>query len=340
MDDQPAPPDGPLVDIPLIDIGGGGSAVLADHEPGRFQDIIENGLSHYGPLALRIGDRLSRAWLERGGNPYRDEIAAVAEAAGRPGAYLLNMSYEWTCTSGAGPDPAGPGCRLLRTLDWPLTGLGRNLVVARRTGSAGDYLDITWPGFVGVVTAVAPGRFAAAINQPPMRRWTRSCWADWAINRVRVGRRRALPPPHLLRRVFDEARDFDEARAMLSETPIAVPVFFTLAGLEPDQACVIERQEDQAASHDGPSAISNHWLAFTTAGRARGIDSQDRLAVMRQVRDRAQGNFDWVRPPILNPTTRLACEANAATGLLRLVGLEADGRATQTFEMPAAAAVS
>ena len=187
---------------------------------------------------------------------------------------------------------------------------------------------------------MAPGRFACAINQPPMRRWTRSCWLDWVVNRVRVARRRALPAPHLLRRVFDRAKDFAEARALLTETPIALPAFFTLSGVEADQSCVIERQEDQAALHDGPAAVANHWLAFATPGRDRGMDSRDRLAMMLNLRDRARGRFDWVGPPILNPTTRLVAEANAATGLLRVAGVEAHGRATHMFEMPPHGAVS
>ena len=38
-------------------------------------------------------------------------------------------------------DPTAPGMRLLRTLDWPFHGLGRNLVVARQTGPAGEFLQ-------------------------------------------------------------------------------------------------------------------------------------------------------------------------------------------------------
>ncbi len=337
IDDQGT---GHLTDIPLIELGAAGPTALASVEPGRYADILHNGLAHYGPLALGLGDKLSRHWLERTDNPYREEIAAIAEAADRPGTYLLNLSYEWTCTTGAGPDSSGTGCRMLRTLDWPLSGLGRDVVVARQHTLAGETLNITWPGFVGVATAMAPGRFAAALNQPPMRRWTRSCWFDWLINRGRLASQRALPPPHLLRRVFDHCHDYAEARAMLTETPIAVPAFFTLTGLEPGQACVIERQEDQAAVHDGPGAITNHWLAFATPGRSRGIDSQGRLSMMRDVRDRAAGNFDWVKPPILNETTRLAVEANAATGTLRVLGLEADGVATRVFSLAPEPAVN
>ena len=81
---------------------------------------------------------------------------------------------------------------MLRTLDWPLRGLGRNVVVATIEGAAGIYKNVTWPGFVGVATAMAPGRFSGAINQPPMRKWSPSCWLDWGINRCRLWRRRPV----------------------------------------------------------------------------------------------------------------------------------------------------
>ena len=41
-------------------------------------------------------------------------------------------------------------------------------------GPAGEFFNITWPGFVGALTAMAPWRFAAAINQAPLWRRTRA----------------------------------------------------------------------------------------------------------------------------------------------------------------------
>ena len=61
----------------------------------------------------------------------------------------------------------------VRTLDWPFKGLGRHIAVARMRGAGGgDFFSVTWPGYVGALTAMAPGRFAACINQAPM--WRRS----------------------------------------------------------------------------------------------------------------------------------------------------------------------
>jgi len=320
-----------LPEIPHVEIGADGPVALAEAEPARFAAIISAGQAHYGRRALAIGDAVSRRWLAAAENPYLPEIDAIAACAETPGAYLLNLSYEWTCTSSAAADPSGFGNRLLRTLDWPLTGLGRHVVVARMSGPAGAYENVTWPGFSGVATAMAPGRFAAAINQPPMRRWSFSCWFDWGVNRFRIWRRRVLPPVHLLRQVFDTCATYTDAKRVLTETPLAMPAFFTLSGLDPDEGCVIERHEEDAQVRDAPASVANHWIAGAPPGRARGIDSPGRYALMEALRDDAGDDFDWVQPPILNATTRLAVVANAARGKLIVQGWEADGPATQVF---------
>ena len=334
MDSQ-TPDTDPLVDIPFVDATEGGALDVARAEAGRFQAVLRAGREHYGVLPIGIGDIVSRNWLKRQHNPLADEIDAVATEAGKSGAWLLNLSYEWSCTTGAGPDPSGNGNRMLRTLDWPLDGLGETVVVAKFKGKAGPYYNVTWPGFVGVVTAMAPGRFSAAINQPPFRKWSRSCWLDWGINRSRLMARKALPPTHLLRDIFDTCATYDEARERLIETPLAIPAFFTLSGTGPDQACLIEREEDAASIHESPTACANHWVARDVPGHYRGVDSPGRLNLMAETRDNAADGFDWVAAPILNETTRIAVVANALEGKLLVRGYERNGIVTQDFRRPA-----
>ena len=301
--------------------------------PEQLADIIAVARRRYTPIGMRMGDALSRHWLVRAENPYFDEIAAIANAVGQPGVFLLNLSYEWTCTSAVGADPAFGGNRLLRTLDWPLAGLGRNLVVARQVAQAGDYFNVTWPGFAGVLTAMAPKRFSAAINQPPMRRFTFSCWLDWVIERARLHKRTALPPSHLLRRVFDECETYEAAKTMLAETPMSMPAFFSLSGAQDNEGCVIERTETESYIHDGPFCIANHWLGLDEPGRLRGYDSHGRRALMKETFEVAPNDFSWVVQPILNSATRLAVVANAQAGKLMVQGWETDGVATEVFEL-------
>jgi len=324
--------------IPLIEAGAAGPSALVEAEPGRLVDILAAGRRHYGgalagAVVLRAGDRATRRWLAAAGNPYAAEIAAVAARIRSPGGFLLNLSYEWTCTTGVGADPAGRGSRLLRTLDWPMDSLGRNLAVARQEGDAGLYYAVTWPGFVGVATAMAPGRFAVALNQPPMPRITPSCRLDWVIVRRRWWRSRGLPPVHLLRRVCDSCRTYAEARDMVAHTPLCMPGFFTIAGLEPDEGCVVERLEDRAAIREAPTSAANHWRSVDLPGWPRGEDSVERCAMMERLRDGADDDFSWVTPPILNETTRVSVIANAARGTLLVRGWEADGPATEVFTL-------
>jgi len=317
-----------LPEIPVVDVGTGGPVALFEARRAAAAALLSTGCETYGRLAIALGDRISRRWLARAANPYLGEIDRIAATGDRPGVYTLNLSYEWFCTSGVAPDPEGRGNRMLRTLDWSLDGLGRHAVVARFEGAAGAYYNITWPGFVGVVTAMAPGRFSAALNQAPMARKTPFLALDWAQARLDVWRGRGLPPVHLLRRVFDNCETFAEARAMLCEVPVSLPGFFTLSGVEADEGCVIERFDHRAVVHDSPIAVANHWLTPGLGGEPRGVDSYERRVLMEAALGRRHAGFRWLRAPVLNECTRLAVIANAATGRLTVQGFEGGAPAT------------
>ena len=330
---QSLPPVPEIEPIPLIDQGRRGAVVLLDAAPGRAAALREIGERHYSRLGLRLGDAVGRAWLRRNDNPYRDEIEAVAARLGGPGGVALNLSYEYACTGLVGPDPTGSGMRLLRVLDWRLDGLGRNVVVAQVQAPAGDYHNVTWPGAVGVLTAMAPGRFAAAIHQAPLRTHSLTTLGDWAVNRARVWCSRGLPPAHLLRHVFEHCRDYPSARQQLAETPVAIPAIFLLAGVAPGECCIIERVEDEAAIHDGAGIWANDWRTTGFAGNwhARGADNPGRCAGLAALADQPSDGFAWLRPPVLHRDTRLAVRANAATAELAVLGIEAERPATQEF---------
>ena len=311
-----------MPEIPVFDCGTLGAAHLVEMALPHAKRMMEMGRRNYSGPVLALTDWRSRRWLARNESPYAAEIDRIAKRLDLTGAHALNVSFEWACTSAA----VGPV--LLRALDWPFDGLGRAVVVARHQGSAGPWLNVTWPGFVGALTGLAPGRFAAALNQAPLRYRTRVFPVDWLIERLKVSRSRAMPPAHLLRFAFETARNFDHAVAMLRDTPIALPALFSLTG--PDgQAAIVERQERSAIVHKGSEVVANHWLNTEWNGRPRGIDSRGRQrGLKRQVEqfgnDLGQG-FAWLRPPVLNRLTRLAASLNPATGALQVVGLERQG---------------
>src|SRR3954470_19895403 len=166
-------PAAPLPAIRVFDAREVGPVGFARARRAEMLALREACIGPLTPLArpaLAGIDRMAQLWLHRSGSPYANEVDAIAAIADAAGVHLLNTSYEWGCTALAAPAPTGDSARLLRTLDWSYPGLGRMVEVLRQTGAAGDFWNVTWPGAVGVLTAIAPGRFAAAINQAPSER--------------------------------------------------------------------------------------------------------------------------------------------------------------------------
>ncbi len=328
--------EAPLREIPVLELGAGHALGLIEAERGRADALIGAAQAHYPGFVINFGDRVSRRWLERNGNPYLDDIHAAAGALGIPGLYFLNVNYEWGCTGAVGAAPSGKGTRLIRVLDWPFDGLGANLVAARIAGPAGEWINLTWPGFVGSIQGLAPGRFAAAFNQAPMRRISSVMVLDWTLERARVWRVGGLPPAHLMRRIFETCANYAAAKAALIETPIATPAIFLLSGPGPGEGCVIERLECQSFVHEQPAAAANHWMSPGLSGRARGDESQTRQAILAGVQADAGEDLAWLEAPVLNETTRLVMIAEPATGRLTVQGFESHGPATLILRLEAA----
>ena len=318
-----------LPEIPIVDLGESPPEALAERHPDGAAELAAAARRTLpGPL-LPLLDTLSRRWAARSANPYRDEVARLSARIGT-GAWFMNFCFEWGCTTGVAPDPAGPGMRMLRTLDWPFHGVGRHVLVARQSGPAGSFLNLTWPGFVGVITAMAPGRFALAINQAPLvRRGYLPLAADWAANRVQVFRSRFLPPVHVARQAMETCRSYEEAKEMLETTPLALPAFFALAGAGERDGCIVERTETRAWVHPAPAAVANHWLTQGLKGSPRGNESRRRHRLMNGLSRLRCDSFDWMIEPILNKDTRLSVATNAATGALLAMGWERDGGASK-----------
>jgi hypothetical protein len=338
MQDEPMPP---LPSIPIVDIPPGGLVRHAVHNRARAQSLRDDCLASLPGavgMLLPVMDSLTRYWLKRSLSPYFREIAALVDALDTPGIWFLNGCYEWGCTALAREEGGLPW--LARTLDWPFAGLGRHVEIARMQGAAGGFVAATWPGFAGVLTAMAPGRFAAAINQAPMWRRTHRPWLrpyDLAMNALATGRVRFMPPDHLLRDVFETCGSFAEARQRLETCPVARPVIFTLAGCRAGETCVIERTEEGFLTREADTCSANDWLTskrpweariaselLLTCSYAEAAENScsRRLALAGWQGSFERDSFAWVIPPVLNPCTRIAVEMCPAKGLLRAVGYE------------------
>ncbi|HTR87256.1 MAG TPA: hypothetical protein VMI56_22430 [Reyranella sp.] len=286
-----------------------------------------------GDLLARLGDPVVRWWLRRTNSPYVAEIEATARALECPGTWLLHGAYLFGCTALADDTPRGP--RLRRTLDWPFTGLGRLVEVVRQRGPAGEFLNVTWSGFSGVLTAMAPGRFAASINQAPMRRRNKVgalLWFDYVLNAVGALFNRDQLPEHLLRHVFESCATFDDARHLLMMTPVARPVLFLLVGCTEGDRLVIERDGASARAYRHFTALANDWQEDQEGWRPRccglgppGDNNRRRRSTLAAWSGRDANDFTWVSAPVLNECTRLAVEMCPASERLLVQGWEPDG---------------
>jgi hypothetical protein len=339
----------PAPAIPIVDIREGGpprhaaqnlqpARALRDACLGFFPDALLS--------VLPMLDGVARLWLKRSRSPYVPEIGRIAEILDFSGVWLLNASYQWGCTALAREQDGAPW--LLRTLDWPFRGLGRHAQVALMHSVCDDFFSITWPGYVGALTAMKPFRFAACVNQAPMRRAFAHRWFrpfDFAVNVLHslTGSGR-MPADQLLRRVFECCEDYTAARRMLETTPVARPVIYTLVGCAPGERCVIERTERGFVSRENDTSAANDWVPerphwegrigtrrFLTSSfaDAAGFSRARREALVGWDGPLDGGGFDWVRPPVLNPYTRLAVAMCPVKGTLRVIGYDLD-----TAELP------
>lgn len=328
-----------LVTIPLRDMRDGGPlrhAIEAAEQARALRDDCLAWLPSAARHMMPVFDAITRRWLMRSRSPYVAEITAVAAALEFSGIWFLNGSYQWGCTSLA-RDDATPW--LVRTLDWPFPGLGRHVEIVRMAGRAGDYYSVAWPGFVGVLTGMAPGRFAASINQAPLWRRTEHPWLrpfDMMANALATWPVRHMPPDQLLRETFEICPDYASAKQRLETAPIARPVIYTLAGCKPGERCVIERTIDGFDTRTEDTGAANDWLVrakrwegrvgasilLTASREEAAIKSSERRDALAAWSEPFAGEFAWVSPPVLNPYTRIATEMCAAQGILRVTGYE------------------
>jgi len=343
-----------LPSIPVVDIRDGGPPRHAAWSAARACALRDACLAFFPKAALPLIPALdwtARRWLARSCSPYVPEIAEIAAMLNFSGVWLLNASYQWGCTALAFEQDGVPW--LVRTLDWPFAGLGRHAEIARMRGDRGEFFSVTWPGYVGALTAMTPRRFAACVNQAPLRRRGTSPWLrpyDFAANALAILTKvRFMPPDQLLRRTFELCDDYSAARRMLETIPVARPVIYTLIGGAPGERCVIERTETDFVSREQDTCAANDWVPprpgwegrigtrrFLTssfadaASRSRG--RHEALSAWRG--DVAASGFDWVREPVLNPYTRLAVALCPARGIIRVQGYDSAGPGAANLPEP------
>jgi acid ceramidase len=201
-------------------------------------------------------------WYAIAGGPYLNEINAWANALNVSvgTVTMLNCSYELSqlrlgnpvskllgCTAGV-RWLEGIGVVHARTLDWPLNSLGNaTRLFCFRRGQR-EFISVGIIGYLGVLSGMLPGRYSATINWAPPSSFP-------SFNHG---------PAFVLRQTLEECDTYDEAVHRLTYTPLSASVFYTVAGVEPGQGCVIERTHAKAIIHQigqGGVTQANHFVA-------------------------------------------------------------------------------
>lgn len=340
------------ISLPFVDLRGKGPVDLLRAYPDCALSLVRSARSSQGLLTKSLGapayammNRQSHQWLKRNKNPYLYEIETFADIINSKGIYALNLHHEWSCTTGIYRRPEGVD--MLRIFDSNIQGMGKSVMLVLQQGRAGTFYNITWPGMAGVFSAMAPKRFAAAINKAPARKYKYGGYhIDCLRNKMEAHKQIALPPSHLLRQVMETAVDYDMAKKMLSHAPIAMPTIYTLAGTKPGEGCTIERTEGHAQIIELGTknciGATNHFNTMISkqgyGWHVRTQNSHDRLksVTLFEGGDLYADNFDWLQAPIINPDTRLSMVGNAATNNMAVQGYEGMVSVTDIFNLTVA----
>src|SRR5262249_2451299 len=194
----------------------------------------------------------------RYGGLYRGEMAAWAEALGVSlgTVTILNCAYElshlrWPkffgCTAGV-RWVDGLGMVHVRSLDWPLAGMGAATRLFRFRRGTREFVSVGVPGQVGVLSGMLPRAYSVTINWAPPASFPSFDFG----------------PAFLLRDTLETCDSYDAAVRTLTETRLSTSVFFTVCGAAKGQACVIARTQREAAVRPMPGPVlvqANHHVA-------------------------------------------------------------------------------
>lgn len=225
-------------------------------------DSLEEDLGYVHPFLKSLIRGGTSIWYRLASGMYAGEMRSWADALERPlsEVVLMNCIYELShvdiegfvgsifgCTTGCRWVP-GVGMVHVRTLDWPIEGIGKNTRIFRFVDNKREFVTVGIAGFVGVLSGMVPGGYSVTIN--------------WAPPNGNPGT--GTRPAFLLRKVLEECDTYAEAKKVLTNTRVSTPVFFTLCGIKKGEACVIERQQNDAHVRNmrGDSIVhANHHLA-------------------------------------------------------------------------------
>jgi hypothetical protein len=262
------------------------------------------GVLRQNPAAVALaGEVLGRQPEHRA----RIEPAAQALGADPLDLMLATLSYDlmmglYGCSTVVLATARGPVAA--RNMDWSPTGL---IARASCVAPTAHGLSAGFVGAPGVVTGLSHRGFCVILNAV-------------GCDRLEPA---GCPVLLFLRRLIDEARDFDEAVRLATATPLLSSALLTLAGTRNDQRVVVERSPRRAAVRrpegERPLVTTNHYVALADDGdccerfrflarRAAELISPDDETLLELLQ----------QPPLFNAVTAQHVVMHPASGRMRM----------------------
>lgn len=210
---------------------------------------------------------------------YMAEMKAISRVTDIPlnRIILCNSYYDLIkpllgCTAFAFDGPDGP--IHARNLDWWTQNnmLGECSELFHFTGApAGDFYAVSWAGYIGVLSGMAPGRFAislnAVISSDPFELETPICLK--------------------LRKVFETCKTYDEAVTSLQNMVLPSDCLLLVSGPKVGEYCVIERTPKRQATRNP----KNNFIAVTNGYRLLKSQTGDLSGSLQETSD---GRYDRI----------------------------------------------
>jgi acid ceramidase len=182
---------------------------------------------------------------------YQEEISFIASISrfDEDRVLIANLYYDvlkfyFGCTAFAVDN--GTTTFHCRNLDWHTENnlLGKHsMIFDFQRGGHTLYKTVGWPGFVGALSGIRPGKFSVTLN------------AVLSNDKPEI----AFPISFLIRDVLASAESYDEAKYRLEQTPIASDCLILLSGVKPNEKAVIERTPKRFATRE----TSREFIAVT-----------------------------------------------------------------------------
>ncbi len=211
----------------------------------------------HGPFVYLASLAAYPSYVKHGRYINESDLFADAGGISRSLMAFLQRQYTWShalCTTASVWDPRNREMVMLRSLDWSGAKVMSSATRVHHFERQGAqvFMSVGITGMTGVLTAMKPGAFAAALNYA----------------QVRGSARPAADPTLRLRELFEDSgvRSFRQAADAIQSWKLGAPCFISLTGIEPGEGMVIEFGGD----HPHPRLIEGAHLVQTNHFDDRG----------------------------------------------------------------------